>query len=75
MCKVCFPFPPPTLHLRFTLSQKGNSVLQHPDNSSLLNNLKIHNFISLAVAPGVTMMTECGARGVFVRVQNGDGAA
>ena len=74
MCKVCFPFPAPTLHLRFALSQKGNSVLQLSNNCSLLdwrewNNLKIHNFIWFAVAPRFSTMTDCG-----VFVQNRDGA-
>jgi hypothetical protein len=64
MSEVCFPFPPPTLHLLFPLSQKGNSVPQLPEYCSLLsrwgrNNLKIHNFISFAVVLGVPKMTKC----------------
>lgn len=49
--------------------RKFCSPLQLPDNCSLLNrrgrnNLKIHNFISFAVAPGVYPATDSG---VFVQ--------
>lgn len=75
MSKVCFSFPPRTLHLRFPLLQKGNSVPQPLDDCSLLSrwggggdNLKIHNFISFAAALGVPNMTECR---VFVQNRGG----